>query len=166
MVKKTLRSTLLCVCVCASHSVLSDSLWPHGLWPTRLLCPFSSPGKNTEVGSHSRLHVISPTPWSPALQVYSLPSEPPGKPSTLLATFKCSTQYELYCSHHAAHYNSSTYLSCKYNFVTFDHLHPFLPSSAHLRQQSTFLSVFVCFFQIPHLSELIQYLSFSSWHFS
>ena len=22
-----------------NHSVMSDSLWPHGLWPTRLLCP-------------------------------------------------------------------------------------------------------------------------------
>ena len=28
------------VCVCASFSVVSDSLWPHGLWPTRLLCPW------------------------------------------------------------------------------------------------------------------------------
>ena len=32
-----------------SHSVLSDSLWPHGLQPTRLLCPCDSPGKNTGV---------------------------------------------------------------------------------------------------------------------
>ena len=28
------------------HSVVSDSLWPHGLYPTRLLCPWDSPGKN------------------------------------------------------------------------------------------------------------------------
>ena len=28
--------------------VVSDSLWPHGLQPTRLLCPWNSPGKNTE----------------------------------------------------------------------------------------------------------------------
>ena len=26
---------------------VSDSLWPHGLWPTRLLCPWDFPGKNT-----------------------------------------------------------------------------------------------------------------------
>ena len=25
------------VCVCVSHSVVSDSLWPHGLEPTRIL---------------------------------------------------------------------------------------------------------------------------------
>ena len=30
------------VCVCVSHSVMSDSLWPHGLKPTRLLCPWNS----------------------------------------------------------------------------------------------------------------------------
>ena len=29
---------------------MSDSLWPHGLEPTRLLCPWDSPGKNTGVG--------------------------------------------------------------------------------------------------------------------
>ena len=30
------------VCVCVFiHSVMSDSLWPHGLYPARLLCPFS-----------------------------------------------------------------------------------------------------------------------------
>ena len=33
-----------------SRSVMSNSLWPHGLWPTRFLCPWNSPGKNTEVG--------------------------------------------------------------------------------------------------------------------
>ena len=42
-------------------SVMSNSLWPHGLWPTRLLCPWNSPGKNTGVGSHSLLQGIFPT---------------------------------------------------------------------------------------------------------
>ena len=32
--------------------VVSDSLWPHGLQPTRLLCPWNSPGKNMGVGCH------------------------------------------------------------------------------------------------------------------
>ena len=30
-----------------SHSVMSDSLRPHGLQPTRLLCPWDFPGKST-----------------------------------------------------------------------------------------------------------------------
>ena len=40
----------ICVCVCVSHSLVSDSLRPYGLWPTRLLCPWDSPGKKTGVG--------------------------------------------------------------------------------------------------------------------
>ena len=27
---------------------MSNSLWPHGLYPNRLLCPWGSPGKNSE----------------------------------------------------------------------------------------------------------------------
>ena len=35
-----------------SHSVVSDSSRPHGLQPTRLLCPWDFPGKCTGVGCH------------------------------------------------------------------------------------------------------------------
>ena len=35
-----------------AHSVVSDSLRPHGLQPARLLCPWNSPGKNTRVDAH------------------------------------------------------------------------------------------------------------------
>ena len=47
-----------------SHSVMSDSLQPHGLQPARLLCPWTSPDKNTGVGSHSLLQGIFPTQGS------------------------------------------------------------------------------------------------------
>ena len=40
-----------------SHTVVSDSLWPHGLKPARLLCPWDSPGKNIGVGCHFLLQV-------------------------------------------------------------------------------------------------------------
>ena len=59
-----------------SHSVMSDFLWPHGLQPTRLLCPWDFPGKNTGVGCHSLLQgSFDPglKPASPAWQAYSLP---------------------------------------------------------------------------------------------
>ena len=46
----------LAVCVCSVASVMSDSLRPYRLQPTRLLCPWDSPGKNTGVGCHSLLH--------------------------------------------------------------------------------------------------------------
>ena len=42
-----------------SRSVMSDSSRPHGLQPTRLLCPWDFPGKSTEVGCHCLLHC----PW-------------------------------------------------------------------------------------------------------
>ena len=41
--------------ISCTDSVVSDSLRPHGLYPTRLLCPWNSPGKNTGVGCHSLL---------------------------------------------------------------------------------------------------------------
>ena len=41
-----------------SHSVLSDSLQPHGLERARLLCPCDSPGKNTGVGGNFLLQGI------------------------------------------------------------------------------------------------------------
>ena len=66
-----------------SHSVVSNSLWSHGLQPTRLLCPrgfsrqdnwgglpFPSPGDLPDSGIEPR---------SPKLQADSLSSEPPGK---------------------------------------------------------------------------------------
>ena len=54
-------------------------------WPARLLCPWDSPGKNTGVDWHILLQGNLPDPGikagSPALQVDSLLSEPPGEPS-------------------------------------------------------------------------------------
>ena len=41
-----------------SHSAVSDSLQHHGLQPTRLLCPWDSPGKDAGVGSCSLLQGI------------------------------------------------------------------------------------------------------------
>ena len=51
-------------CAVPSRSVMSDSLLPHGLWPTRILCPWESPGKNTGVGCHALLQGIFPTQGS------------------------------------------------------------------------------------------------------
>ena len=45
---------------CSVASVVSDSLWPYGLYPARLLCPWNSPGKNTGVGCHALLQGIFP----------------------------------------------------------------------------------------------------------
>ena len=59
----------------------------------RLLCPWNSPGKNTEVGSCSLLQGIFPVQGSNLnflhLQADSLPSELPGKSSYMLAICIC-----------------------------------------------------------------------------
>ena len=71
---------------CQVASVMSDPLQPYGLQPTRLLCPWDSPGKNTRVNCHFLLLGIFLTQglnlhlsllhW----QVGSVPLAPPGKP--------------------------------------------------------------------------------------
>ena len=53
---KTTQISISCCCV--RHSVMSDSLWLYGLQPTRLLCPWDSPGKNTGMGCHFLLQGI------------------------------------------------------------------------------------------------------------
>ena len=67
---------------------MSDSLRPYGSQPTRLLCPWDSPGNNTGVGCHALLQGIFPTQglnlhllcllhW----QVSSWPITPPATPN-------------------------------------------------------------------------------------
>ena len=63
-----------------SFSVMSDSLWPHGLYS-----PCNSPGQNTGVGSLSfsfpgDLPNPGIQPRSPTLKADSSPAEPQGKP--------------------------------------------------------------------------------------
>ena len=41
-----------------SHSVVSNSLWPHLLWPAGLLWSWDFPGKNTSLGFHFPLQGI------------------------------------------------------------------------------------------------------------
>ena len=62
----TLLKISICLWKCRSVgcSVMSDSLWPHGLKPIRLLHPWESPGKNTGVGSLFLLQGIFPTQGS------------------------------------------------------------------------------------------------------
>ena len=52
------RVCCFCVCACQATSVVSDSVWPYGLQPARILCPWDSPGKSTGVGCHALLQGI------------------------------------------------------------------------------------------------------------
>ena len=78
-------------CWVACH--LSDSVQYYGLWPTRLLCPWNSPGKDTRVTCHAllqgifltqglNLHLWRPLHW----RAGSLPLTSPGKPKYPITT--------------------------------------------------------------------------------
>ena len=64
--------------------VMSNSLRPHGLQPTRILCPWDSPGEEYWSRLPCLLLGELPNPGigprSPTLQADSLLTEPPGKP--------------------------------------------------------------------------------------
>ena len=47
-----------CCCCCLVTSVVSDSVQPHRRQPTRLPCPWDSPGKNTGVGCNFLLQCM------------------------------------------------------------------------------------------------------------
>ena len=52
---------------------MSNSLWPHGLQPPRLLCPWNFPGKNSRVGCHFLLQGSSRSrDWTASLEFPTL----------------------------------------------------------------------------------------------
>jgi len=63
-------------CCCLVMNSFQTLLWPCGLSPIRLLCPWNFPGKNTGVGCHCLLQGILPP-----FQVNSLPMSHKGSPS-------------------------------------------------------------------------------------
>ena len=82
---------------CYVASVVSQ--WHYKLQPWKLLCPWDSPGKNTEVGCHALLQEIFPSQGSNLcllcllhLQVGSLPLAPLGKPVSQCREFWVLTE--------------------------------------------------------------------------
>ena len=55
---------------------LSDSVRPHGQQPTRLPCPWDSPGENTGVGCHFLLQCMKVKSESEVAQLCLTPSDP------------------------------------------------------------------------------------------
>ena len=144
------------MCVCAlRHSVKSYSLWPHGLQPTGLLCPWGFSGKNTGVGWQALQGIF------PMLELNL----------HLLCLLKCQVDFLPLAPHGKLTYSITRYQWCmcvQANLPT-----PPLPSfplGVH-----TFFSLCLCLyfclaskiiymiFLIPHVSVNIQYLVFSFW---
>ena len=55
---------------------MSNSVRPHRQQPTRLLCPWDSPGKNTAVGCHFLLQCMKVKSESEVAQSYPTPRDP------------------------------------------------------------------------------------------
>ena len=68
--------TNLAACCCQVASVVSNSVRPHGLQPTRLLRPWGSPGKNTGVGCHFLLQCMKVESESEVTQLCPTLSDP------------------------------------------------------------------------------------------
>ena len=96
-----LKRSCCCFYCCFRHSLMSDSLGPHGLQPSRLLCPLDFPGMNTGVGCHFFLQGIFLTQGSnPHLlhwQTDSLPWSHQGSP------------LKRNCKHHQVQFNFSLF---------------------------------------------------------
>ena len=80
------------------------TIWPYGLQPARLLCPWDSLGKNTGVGCHALLQGVFLTHGSDLhllcllyCQAGSLPLAPPGRPIGM-------------CAHTHTHTHTHTYV--------------------------------------------------------
>ena len=81
----------LLMCMPAQSLKASDSLWPHGLYLTRLLCPWDFLSNNTGGGCHFLLQgnlpdpgMESESPMFPALAGRFLITMPPRKPIFML----------------------------------------------------------------------------------
>ena len=72
-----------------SCSVISNSLWPHRLYPPDSSVHGDSPGKITGMDLPGDLPNSGIEPRTPALQADSLPSELPGKPLMLNSILLC-----------------------------------------------------------------------------
>ena len=66
----------VCCCCCYVASVVSDSVRPQRWQPTRLPCPWDSPGKNTGVGCHFLLQHMKVKSESEVAQSCLTPRDP------------------------------------------------------------------------------------------
>ena len=88
-----------------SWSVASNSLWPHGLQPTRLLHPWDFPGKSTGVGYHCLLWLLAEQPltednlWGLVSLFGSQPTLSSGPPELPYDHYRCSAGSEKVASY-------------------------------------------------------------------
>ena len=91
-----------------SHSVVSDSSRPHGLQPTRLLCPWDFPGKSTRVGCHCLLQNCS------LEGVYSMNLNSNNKKCTIQSLLFICSAFSYLITQKKLNFNKENYL---YNLI-------------------------------------------------
>jgi len=102
---------------------MPNSLRPHGLQPTMLLCLWNSPGKNTGVHCHALLKGIFPAQgWNSHLlhlllwQMGSLPPVSPGKsPNVSYLISSCQRNMDVCFLYYPCYY-TFTHLVIKFDF--------------------------------------------------
>ena len=83
------QTGMVCFCYLVTKSCLTDSLRPHGLFPTRLLCPWDFPGKHPGGGCHFLFLGILPNQgWNSCLLYWH------GSVQVSLVAQLCPTLYD------------------------------------------------------------------------
>ena len=150
---------MLCVCCVLRHSVMSNSMRPHALQPSRLLCLWGFPRQEYWSGLPCPLPGDLPNPGiqprSSALQENSLPSESPRKPNYALEVMIFLTlRIEIMIFYHFKNY--------KVSLLTISGSIPFI-------QQRTMNNEIVLFKtrnfmgKQQHISSNLEHFYFSFW---
>ena len=124
------------MCVCwVIH--LCPTLWHFGLKPTRLLCPWNFPGKNTGLDCHSLLQGnfliqgSNPHPVLPALQVDSFTTESSGKPHLIYNVVQSPSHVWFFATTWSEAHKMSLSLTIFWSLPQFMSIAPMI-SSSHL----------------------------------
>ena len=141
------------------------SLWPHGVEPTRLFCPWDSPGKNTGVGWHALLQGTEPMSLAPSelagrFLAISITWEAHGSAHT---SVQVSQFTPLHCGHLSVPTPESLFLTCEQVFLQhFSRIH--LHLSIHgIFLLLTYLALCDSLQIHPHLYKWSNFVSFYCW---
>ena len=124
-----------------SYSVMSNSLQPHGLQPTRLLRPWNAPGKNTYAQSHFKITNLSlsyscfqfyPTANNKISSHFVSKEE--NKPLAIRLFLAKSYKQNYICNFHISpqKHSSFEYVKCSCSFIKFSK--NYCPECKHLFQ--------------------------------
>ena len=140
-----------------SHSVMPNSLRPHGLHPTRLLCPWGFSREDYWSGlpcpSPGDLPNPEAEPRPPTVQVDSLPAEPPGKPTyTHIPAYKFASLVAQLCKGSACNAGDPCSISGSegspgewivYKFYIYIHIYIYVYIHPHIYTLAFFTQVMI-----------------------